>query len=101
MKRHDIQKCGLCGKGIAHNGLPFFYVIEIQRFCLNKQAIHEQAGLEMFFGGGSQGAMLADVMGANSDIAKPINEEKGKLWICEDCSTNNRTLVAILAENGG
>ncbi len=98
MKRKDIKNCALCGKGIAHAGIPLFYVLKIQRFGLNAQAINQQAGLEQYFGGGSQGAVLANVMGADPDIAKPINENESEVWICEPCSTEDRTIVARLYE---
>ena len=48
MKRTDFKPCANCGKGVAHTGLPLFWVVEIQRFGIDAQAVQRQHGMEQF-----------------------------------------------------
>jgi hypothetical protein len=56
-------------------------------------AVRRQAGLEMMLGGN---ATLANIMGPDEDIAKPITD-KIDLLICETCAMKPE-LIAALAE---
>jgi hypothetical protein len=67
IKQHEIRKCVLCGKGVAHAGHPLFYRITIEQFGLMKDAIQRQSGLEMMLGGH---AKLANIMGPDEDMPK-------------------------------
>lgn len=82
IKQRDIRKCVFCGKGVAHSGHPLFYRITVELCGLMKGAIERQAGLEIMLGGH---ALLANVMGANEDMAKIIDSQK-HLWVCLPCA---------------
>jgi len=97
MKRNQIENCIICDKGIAHNGQIFFYELKIQQHGLDRVAIQQQAGLEMYFGGGPGATQLADVMGPNTDISKPIGDEIRTL-ICMDCACDNDLPIAVIEE---
>lgn len=94
IKQTDIQKCASCGLGVMHAGLPLFYRVTIQRYGIDHNAVMRQHGLELMLGGN---AMLANVMGVDADIAKPITDLHDIL-ICEICSTQ-AMMIALLAEN--
>ena len=52
-------------------------------------------GLEQYFGGGSAGAKLADVMGPDPEIAKSI-DDGFTLWVCENCAMENNIPVGTM-----
>ena len=99
MERSELRPCGVCGKGLCHTGMPLFYKVTVQRYGIDARRVREMAGLEMFFGGGSAGAVLADVMGPHSDIAFPITAVS-EILVCEDCSTGKAHLIAGLSGLG-
>ena len=72
MKRKDLEKCLVCGQGLMKCGSPMFYKIKIESMILDLKEIQQTAGLEQFFGGGVSGAVLADVMGPDPDLAKKV-----------------------------
>lgn len=94
MKRNELQKCAMCGKGVMHAGLPLFWMVTIERFGVNANAVRRCHGLEMFFGGGPSGAALAGAMGVDEDLASPVMEKK-RVAICEDCAMKNYPLAAM------
>ncbi len=95
MKQTDIKPCAICGNGMMHLGIPIFYTIKIQRHGLEAGAIQRQSGLEQFFGGH---ALLANVMGANEDMSKPLTDES-ELWVCDHCANENLLpLIAAIQE---
>lgn len=96
MKREELQKCAMCGKGVMHTGLPLFWRVTVERLAVDLEAVQRRHGLEMFFGGGSAGAALAGVMGDDTEIAKSIMDPK-VLLLCEDCVMKDLP-VAALAE---
>ena len=73
MKQTDIKKCAICENGMMHLGIPFFYVIKIQRHSIDLEAIQRQNGLEQMLGGCAQ---LANVMGPDEDMTKSFTDEK-------------------------
>lgn len=96
MKRNELQKCAVCGKGVIHTGLPLFWKLSIERFGVDIGAVQRRHGLETFFGGGGAGAAMAGIMGADEDIAVSLGDKK-TLLVCEDCAMKD-TMVAALAE---
>ncbi|MBI5205418.1 MAG: hypothetical protein HZA11_10925 [Nitrospirae bacterium] len=90
MKRKDIKKCAVCGKGVMHTGLPLFWAISVQRFGIDMSAVHKQAGLEMMLGS----PVLASIMGPDEDLAKHVME-KIEVILCEECID---TRIPILIE---
>jgi hypothetical protein len=96
LKRRDIQPCICCGKGVMHTGLPLCYRVTIERFGFDMRALQRLSGLEQFFGGGSGGATLADVMGPGDDLAKRIGDA-GVALVCEACSTGVNWPIAAIA----
>ena len=99
MKLSEIKKCGKCGKGVMHTGLPLFWKVTIERFGIDKAACDRRHGLELVLGGGQVGARLAGVMGPDEDIANPVMDEK-VLILWEKCAMEQYP-VAALAELEG
>lgn len=95
MKRSELQKCAFCKQGVMSSGVPLFWRISIERFCVDVSAVQRLHGLETFFGGGSSGAMLAGAMGQNEDIAVPLMEKK-LLVLCDWCAL--KVPIAALSE---
>ena len=93
MKRADLKNCAICGKGLMHSGSPLFYRVKIERMGFDAVAVQQTHGLETFFGGGQAGAMLANVMGPDPDIAKSISSDEA--LICDSCAMESTCLAAI------
>jgi hypothetical protein len=97
MKRKEFQKCGVCDKGVAHNRDLIFFRVSVERFVLDPGAIQQAQGLEMMLGGGNMGAALADIMGTDEDLAKPLGE-KLTIFLCQGCAVEHSTPIAVLVE---
>lgn len=82
MNIDQITNCKICGKGLAHAGIPIFYQVKIQTFGLDRRAIETQRGLEMMLG---DAAPLARVFAPDPHIAKPVGEESTVL-VCQSCA---------------
>ncbi len=97
MKRNEIRPCDCCKDTINNGGQIMFYKIKVTTMGLDPEAINQQAGLEQYFGGGSQAAALADIMGPSPEIAKEIHEGI-ELLICFNCLVTNpeKKLTRIL-----
>jgi len=89
MKRHEIKKCVICGKGVMHNGQILFYKIEISRMAVDLGAVQRLQGLEMMLN-----PALASVMGPDEDIAMPIGGPD-KALICDACAMKSTCLAAL------
>ena len=74
-----------------HTGLPLFYKVTFSRMWVDLGAVQRQHGPELQLGAA---APLAQIMGTNEDIAKPIGGEDTVL-ICEDCSCKPVVLAEI------
>jgi hypothetical protein len=97
MKESELRKhadCNLCGDKIGSTGLPFFYVVSIERFGIDLQAVRRQTGFGMMMG-----AQLAMVMGPDEDMAKPLME-KQVITVCENCSTASNMPIAAMVKDG-
>lgn len=93
MKRKELEMCCVCGEGMAHGNNIAFYRIKIEHMVLNVRNIQRRHGLEQFFGGGQAGAVLAEVMGDDSDIALPVTQESGLL--CQNCAITGRCVADV------
>jgi hypothetical protein len=87
--------CSLCKNKIMHTGLPLFWRVTVEYFGLDLRACERQQGLAMLIGN----AALAQVMGPDDELAKPIGDPV-KLTVCEACARENLWSVARLAERG-
>ena len=86
-RRKDVQNCIACGQGIGNNWMnPTFYRVNLECFILNMRAIHSQAGLEQYFGGGNAGAVLADVMGPDPELATSPGKAIKTFLVCGECA---------------
>lgn len=100
MKEQELRQhatCSLCRKKILEDGIPFFYRVTIEQFEIDLQAVRRKSGLGMMLNG-----YLAQVMGPDEDMAKPVNEIN-TLAVCAMCASDerqHRTSVAALAEIG-
>lgn len=95
MKRKDITQCIICGEGLAKNSNLTFYKVETEYHVFDMQAIQQEHGLEQYFGGGRQGAILANVMGPDPELSKIVNKTDG--YICLECALRT-TIVEISAK---
>lgn len=80
MKRSDFTPCLICGKGVAHTGVPIFYRVKVETMGLNIAAVEREHGLEVMLG---QAAPLADVFGPNESLANIVDSGSG--LICMNC----------------
>lgn len=90
LAREEIRLCDLCG---ARHEVPGVYRIRLEAHQLDNRAIMQTAGLEMHFGGGAQGAVLASIMGSHSDFSKPMNEVE--VMVCHNCVTGSALLQEV------
>lgn len=98
MKRRELEMCCVCGKGVAHGNNIAFYRIKIEHMLLHAPNIQRRHGLEQFFGGGQAGAVLAEVMGDDGDIAVPVTSESG--LICQVCAITGGCVAAVFEKMG-
>lgn len=93
LRRHT--RCNLCDKKIGETGLPLFWRITVERFGIDLAAARRQDGLAAFLGSSA----LAQVMGDDADLAKPLMEPKA-LTVCEKCAMDklDRLVAVALAE---
>ncbi len=98
MKEKELRghaECSICKRKILHTGVPLFWVLRIERYGVDLNAMRRQQGLGMMLG-----AQLAMVMGPDADMAKQIGDTAA-LTVCEDCGSNPASslpCVAALAE---
>lgn len=91
LKRSDvIQKCLLCGEGMMHNQWnPTFFRVTLERYVVDMQAVHRQAGFEQFIGSSPNpsphAVAIANVMGPDEDLAKALGPIP-IFNICGDCA---------------
>ncbi len=97
MKRKEIRNCDHCGKGLCKQN-PLFYKIAVTPFIVNTKALQQIGGLEQFFGGGTHGAVLANIMGPDPDIAKEVHDAT-ELLICTNCMMNKLPILAYTVES--
>ena len=95
LKRDELGKCCLCGKGVCHNRDLQFYRLSLESFILNPNAIQRRSGMEQFFGGGPSGAALAGVMGPDEDIGTQMFVEE-KMIVCSPCVMGREPIVRLL-----
>lgn len=100
MKEKELREhvdCSICKKPIGKTGMPIFWVVEMQRFGLDLNALRRNTGLAMQLGS----VQLAGIMGPDEDLAKPIMEKK-KITACEDCAARSHSIYEMaLDEDGG
>ena len=93
LQRAEIRKCDCCGKGLMHDSSLNVYRVRVESHVLDVNALRRQMGLEMVFGGGASGAVLADVMGPDSNYSVPLAARD--LVICFDCAIKQPALVLL------
>lgn len=96
IRRKDLKPCVLCGKGLLHDGNIGVYRVTFEQHIVDHSAVMRAHGLETFFGGGTQGAVLADVMGTDEPLFKPF--EQHSLLICAECFLRYHSAQITLAE---
>jgi hypothetical protein len=85
MKEEELRKhakCSICGKGIGHTGLPFFWTLTVDRYGIDFEAMKRQDGLAAYLGGHTG---IAEALGPNEDMAEKIMDTV-TLTLCEDCA---------------
>jgi len=75
----DVAECHVCNNKFGHTGVPIFYRAEIKAYQLNTESISRQSGFEQMMGS----VALAQVMGANEDMAKECGSIN--VTICFNC----------------
>lgn len=84
-KRRDVKPCCMCGKGVAAGGLDFYRLRGLDHMVLDHGGIQRTHVLEQFFGGGGAGAMLANAMGDDPDLAQTMTALDEAL-VCSNCA---------------
>lgn len=80
LKRGEIRPCDVCG---AKHSTPILYRVHIEAHALDRTAIRELAGLEMYF---NQNARVANMFSPNSVYSKELWHND--LIVCADCAVN-------------
>lgn len=94
----EISQCAWCKKPFGHTGLPLFWRVTIARYGVDMHAVRRQDGLTALLGGH---ANLAQVMGPDEEMAKPIMEPV-TVTLCETCATEQlRIMVLAEVEDAG
>ena len=97
MKKKDLKKCAICHQGMMHDNSMQFFKIEISNCIINMSAVQETHGLETLFGGGSQAAALASVMGSDPHIAS--ESEPVSLLVCQSCALKPYMIAALMGDD--
>lgn len=93
MKRSEIQRCGLCGRGVMHSGSILFTQVTVERFGVDAQAVRRQHGLEQFMGS----PVLAGILGPDEDLAVSVSEKRTFL-VCDPCSGKSHLLDRMMEQ---
>lgn len=91
MKAGDFKPCALCGRGVAHTGIPLFYRVRIEHMGIDRQAVEQTAGMERFF----MGHVAIARAFQDPEIATPLFPAVTAL-VCQQCATEPH-FVAQLA----
>lgn len=97
MKEAELRKhcvCDICRERILQSGLPLFWRVTVERFGIDMQAVSRQHGLGMMIG-----APLAQIMGPDEDLAKPVMDTK-VLTVCENCAIGAPVAIGEIAMRG-
>jgi hypothetical protein len=97
MKEEELRthaKCSVCGKGIGHTGLPFFWTLTVDRYGLVLGALRRNGAIADYFGGGHTGSVLARALGEDEDMAEKIMDTV-TLTLCENCAMERLTIPAL------
>lgn len=84
MKEAELRQhstCALCREKVGAAGVPLFWRVTVERFGIDLAAARRQDGLAAFLGS----PVLANIMGDDADLAKPLMEPKA-LTVCEKCA---------------
>ena len=90
MKASGVKPCKLCGKPLMHTRLPLCWEVSMQRIGFDLKAIERETGFQMMMGS----AQLAEAMGRNEDIGKPIGDTV-KSYVCESCMMEPHVLAQL------
>lgn len=96
MKLSDLRPCDNCGGAIA----PIFNIVKTSIAVINTGSANKTLGLAQYFGEGSAGLALAEVMGDQSDAVK-IGSEHAKeleteIFLCQECHMTEINLAVIV-----
>lgn len=83
MRRSDIRPCDICKGTLGLNPVR----LRVERHIVDIGAAQRAMGLEMQFGGGTQGAVLAAIMGPDEDLTIPI--PSFDILVCADCQSKS------------
>lgn len=96
MRREDIKPCPICHGPLNPNGQPDVYEVTVTQHILDNRAIMQHAGLEMHFGGGRDGAALANIMGPTREFSAPMSS--GRVIICNSCALSHPVIFKVWSE---
>lgn len=80
MRLSEIQKCAVCGQGLAKSNVATYYRLDLAVEMLDYRAIQRAQGLEMLIGN----AAIARAMGQDEKIGVEVARSK-QVYICFDC----------------
>ena len=96
MKEKELREaaeCAACNKKLGQFGIPIFHRLTMQTYGVDTNALRRQSGMEQMMGN----VALAQVMGADEDMASPIGEAI-TVTLCMDCSTEQLIPAALFDE---
>lgn len=82
LKLADIKHCGICHKGVMHDGSNTFLRVSVERFIIDSNAVQRAHGLEVMLGGRGD---IAQAMGLDEDLAK-LMDANMQMIVCTDCA---------------
>ena len=93
MKETELRKhaaCSLCGRKIGASGLPLFWVVTLERFGLQTEAMRRRDGLTALLGGHVR---IAQAMGCDEEMATSLS--KAVLTVCETCAPKDTSVYEM------
>lgn len=101
MRAEELKPCAICGKGMAHAGVPLFYRVRLEHMGINANAVRRTDAMERFFGGSAANPAGIAVARVFEDpvIAEPIVDAT-EVLVCQPCALEPRPLL-MLAERDG
>lgn len=93
MKESELRKranCSRCCKPLGAKGQIQFFVVTVQSYVMNFDAMVRQDGLAAMLGS----SRLAGVMGPNEDMANAVGEPD-RMTLCQGCAIDSRVLSLV------
>lgn len=94
MRAGDLERCGGCGKGLMHTGMPLFWRVRIERMGIDRNALQRVHGMEQYFGGTAGAAVAIARVFEDPELANPLGDGH-TILLCEDCAIESQHLPTL------